>query len=299
MFIIKHRNIFFVITGLVIIVSLFSALFFGLPLGADFTGGILVEVRYDAVRPDASLVTASLDTRITDYSLRDIGGNGYMLRAGNFTPENRAALQDMFSLNGAYGVTIAKLTEVGPTIGAELRNKAVVALILVLFAILLFIAFAFRKVSEPVSSWVYGLIALIALIHDVVVPIGFYAAFAHFFGAQVDTLFVTAALTILGFSIHDTIVVFDRIRENLRRNRESGRREDFEITAGKSIGQTFVRSVNTTVTVLIALLALFFFGPESIQNFSLTLIVGVVAGTYSSIALATPLLVAWEKYRKR
>ena len=235
MFIIKNRNIFFTLTGLVIFVSLASLLFFGLPLGTDFTGGILVEVRYDAVRPDASLVMSSLDTRITEYSLRDIGGNGYMLRAGNLTPESRAALQNVFSLDGAYGATIVKLTEVGPTIGAELRNKAIVALALVLCAILLFIAFAFRKVSEPVSSWMYGFIALIALLHDVIVPVGLYAAFAHFFGAQVDTLFVTAVLTILGFSVHDTIVVFDRIRENLRRNREGGKREDFEMTAGKSI----------------------------------------------------------------
>ena len=205
----------------------------------------------------------------------------------------------MFSLNGVHNATIVKLTEVGPTVGVELRNKAGVALALVLVAILFFIAFAFRKVSQPVSSWVYGFIALITLCFDVLVPVGFFAFLGSITGAQVDVLFVTAVLTVLGYSVHDTIVVFDRTRENLRLNKEDNRKEDFSDTAGRALNQTLVRSVNTSLTTATVLLALFFFGPESTQDFALTLLVGIIAGTYSSICLATPLLVAWERYRAK
>jgi preprotein translocase SecF subunit len=137
----------------------------------------------------------------------------------------------------------------------------------------------------------------VTLVHDIIIPVGFYAALGHFAGAQVDTLFVTAVLTVLGFSIHDTIVVFDRVRENLRVNHEKGRKEPFEEVAGRSLNQTFVRSINTSLTVLLTLLILFFFGPASTRDFALTLLVGIIAGTYSSIFLATPLLVTVEKWR--
>jgi preprotein translocase subunit SecF len=133
---------------------------------------------------------------------------------------------------------------------------------------------------------------------DVIVPVGFYAALGHFFGAQVDTLFVTAILTVLGFSIHDTIVVFDRTRENLRINADRNPKEPFEEVAGRSLNQTFVRSINTSLTVLITLLVLFFIGPASTKDFALTLLVGIIAGTYSSVFLATPLLVSVEQWRK-
>lgn len=300
MLIVKNRLIFFAVTGAIILGALISLFAYGLRLGTDFTGGTLVEVRYAAERPDTKSLSQSLDSvGFEGYSLREAGSNGYILRAGALSNDMRGSLNTAFSENGSYPATIDRLTEVGPTIGLELRNKALIALALVLLCILLFIAFAFRKVSRPVSSWIYGLIALITLVHDVIVPVGFYAALGHFWGAQVDTLFVTAVLTVLGFSVHDTIVVFDRVRENLRVNAERNRREDFEETAGRSLNQTFVRSVNTSLTVLVTLLVLFFIGPESTRNFSLTLLVGIIAGTYSSIFLATPLLVVWEKARRK
>ena len=236
------------------------------------------------------------DAGFKGFSLRESGTDGYILRSALLTDEQRNNLPAIFSYQGGTA-HIEQLTEVGPTIGLELRNKALIALGLVLLCILLFIAFAFRKVSQPVSSWVYGLIALVTLIHDVIVPVGFFAALGHFHGAQVDTLFVTAILTVLGFSIHDTIVVFDRTRENLRINHDRNRKEPFEETAGRSLSQTFVRSVNTSLTVLITLLILFFIGPASTRDFALTLLVGIIAGTYSSIFLATPLLVTVEKWR--
>lgn len=295
MIIVRHKAWFFALTGVIVLAALISLFTFGLHLGSDFTGGTLVQVTYPGERPAPQLVQRALDgAGIKNYSIRETGTKDYIVRSGNLTELQRAGLPEILSAGDAYRGQIVQLTEVGPTIGTELRNKALIALTLVLLCILLFIAFAFRKVSEPVSSWVYGLIALVTLVHDVIVPVGFYAALGHFLGAQVDTLFVTAVLTVLGFSIHDTIVVFDRVRENLRVNHERGKRENFADTAGRSLNQTFVRSINTSLTVLITLLVLFFIGPASTRDFALTLLVGIIAGTYSSVFLATPLLVTWS-----
>jgi len=166
---------------------------------------------------------------------------------------------------------------------------------LVVFCIITFIAFAFRGVSKPVQSWKYGVVAIITLLHDILLPLGLFAVLGHFFGAEVDALFIVALLTILGISINDTIVVFDRIRENLRLNEERNKREEYEEVVGRSIIQTLARSINTSLTVIIVLISLYFLGPVATQNFALTLIVGMVAGTYSSIFLASPLLVAWDR----
>lgn len=291
MFIVSHRNWFFALTGLFVVAALISLATFGLHLGIDFTGGTLAEVSYNGARPSANAITQQLtDAGFKDFSLREQGTNGYALRAQTLTNEERANLAAYFS-NQSSAAHVDSLNEIGPTIGAELRNKSYIAVGLVLLCILLFIAFAFRKVSRPVSSWWYGLIALITLLHDVVIPVGFFAALGHYAGAEVDTLFVTAVLTVLGFSIHDTIVVFDRTRENLRLNQDKNRKEDFAETAGRSLNQTLVRSLNTSLTVLITLLILYFIGPASTKDFALTLLVGIIAGTYSSIFLATPLLV--------
>lgn len=294
MFIVTYRNIFFALTGALVLASLVAVAIFGLPLGIDFTGGTLVQVGYSGQRTDATAVTAALDEAgIRGYSLRESGGSGYILRAPALSDAQRGELAAMFS-SEAGTARIEQLSEVGPTVGMELRNKAFIAVAAVMLCILLFIAFAFRKVSQPVSSWLYGLIALVTLLHDVVVPLGFFALLAYLTGAQVDTLFVTAMLTILGYSVHDTIVVFDRVRENLRLNHERNRKEPFEETAGHALRQTIARSVNTSFTTLLALAALYFLGPASTQVFALTLLVGIIAGTYSSIALATPLLVVAE-----
>ena len=298
MIIIRHRKIFFVITGALIALSLIALAVYGLRLSIDFTGGTLVEVSYHGGRPPTAELDVSLKKAgFTDYSLREAGKNDVMLRTGSISNAERGALTTAFSVNGKYPATVNQLSEIGPTIGAELRQKALISIGVVMLCILLFIAFAFRKVSLPVSSWIYGLVALVTLVHDVIVPVGFFALLGFVTGASVDTLFVTAILTVLGFSIHDTIVVFDRTRENLRLNHEKGRKEDFAETAGRSLSQTFTRSINTSLTVVITLLILFFLGPASTRDFALTLLVGIIAGTYSSIFLATPLLVTIEKYR--
>jgi preprotein translocase subunit SecF len=311
MFIIKHRNTFFALTSAIVALSLFSIFYFGLHLGIDFTGGTLAQISYDLpapagarnaggqtgdVRPPAEVLIRNLeDAGFEGFSLRETGESGYTLRAQSLTPEQRDNLTSFFSYqNGSAQVD--ELTEIGPTIGTELRNKSLLAIALVLLCILLFIAFAFRKVSKPVSSWMYGLMAIVGLAHNIIVTLGFFALLGSLTGAQVDTLFVTAILTVLGFSVHDTIVVFDRVRENLRINQERNKREDFAETAGRSLGQTFVRSINTSLTVLFTLAVLYVVGPASTRDFSLTLLVGIVAGTYSSLFLATPLLVTVERY---
>jgi preprotein translocase subunit SecF len=300
MIIVKHRTVFFIITGLIILVSFASTFIWGLKLSTDFTGGTLVEVTYPEGRPASGDLSASLNSAgYSGYSLREAGEKDYILRSPELTEAERNALPAALSIGSTTQASITQYTQVGPVIGTELRRKAFISVSLVLLCILLFIAFAFRKVSQPVSSWVYGAIALITLLHDVVVPVGFFAALGHFAGAEVDTLFVTAVLTVLGFSVHDTIVVFDRVRENLAINKERGRKEPFEETAGRALNQTFVRSVNTSLTVLITLLILFFLGPASTRDFALTLLVGIIAGTYSSIALATPLLVVSERWFAR
>lgn len=292
MFIITYRNIFFALTGILVAASAVALVVFGLNIGTDFTGGSLVEVRYEE-RPSSESVQASLVTAgLESVSVRGAGDNSYIVRAAPLSPAAREALPSAFS-----GGSIERLTDIGPTIGAELRTKALLAMSLVILCIVLYVAFVFRKVSEPVSSWVYGFIVIVTLLHDVIVPVGAFAFFGWLWGAQVDVLFVTAILTVLGFSVHDTIVVFDRVRENLRLNQENNRKEDFALVAGRSIEQTFVRSVNTSVTVLISLLALFFLGPAATQDFALTLIIGIVAGAYSSIAVAIPLLVAVAKWQ--
>jgi len=299
MFIVKNRNIIFILTGIVLAAALASLAVFGLKAGIDFTGGTLVEVSYESIRTSPDVVSESLRAAgLEEFSLRESGESGYTLRTGELTDTQREFLAAMFTI-GDNTAHIDQLSEIGPTIGTELRNKAFLALSLVLVCILFFIAFAFRKVSKPISSWVYGAIALVTLCFDVLVPVGFFAFLGHLTGAQVDTLFVTAVLTILGYSVHDTIVVFDRTRENLRINEERNRKESFDETAGRALGQTFVRSMNTSVTTIIVLAALYALGPDSTKDFSLTLLVGIVAGTYSSIFLATPLLVAFEKWRRR
>lgn len=300
MFVIKYRKIFFIISAVVIGLSVFAVSFFGLQLGIDFTGGSITEVSYPDGRPAKTELMGRLDTLpIGGYSLRETGENGYILRTRDLSEEERVGVLKILSINETNQVVEERFNSIGPIIGVELRNKAFVAIAIVMLAIILFIAFAFRKVSEPVSSWKYGLIAVIALLHDIIVPVGVFAVLGQVVSAEVDVLFVMALLAILGYSVNDTIVVFDRVRENLRINRDLNIREEFELTVGKSLNQTYMRSINTSLTTLFVLLSLFFIGSEITQNFALVLLTGVIAGTYSSIFLAAPLLVVVEKWSRR
>lgn len=292
MIVITYRNIFFGLISAVALVSIAMLFVFGLNIGTDFKGGSLVEIAYTERPSQENLAQSLTDAGLESVSIRAAGDTSYVVRAAPLTPLAREKLP-----TATLGGTIEKLSDIGPSIGSELRSKAMIAVSLVVLCIVLYIAFVFRAVSKPISSWWYGLITVVTLLHDIAIPLGAFAVFGYLWGAQVDALFVTAILTVLGYSVHDTIVVFDRTRENLRLNQESNRKEDFELVAGRSIEQTFTRSINTSMTTLVALGALFFLGPVSTQDFALTLIVGIIAGTYSSIALATPLLVTVAKWQ--
>ncbi len=299
MFVIKYRKIFYIISGILVGLSILSLIFWGLNFGIDFTGGSLLEVSYQNGLPQMSDLQSNLDKlQLGQYSIRPVGDTGYILRTKTLTEENRLAVIQALS-SQSMTPEIKHFDSIGPILGEELRGKAVTSIVLVILAIVIFITFAFRKVSEPVSSWKYGLVAVIALLHDVIVPVGFFSIFGHFYGFEADTLFVTAILVILGFSVHDTIVVFDRTRENLRLNKEDNTKKPFDQIVGESISQTFTRSINTSLTVVLSLVVLYILGAEATHDFSLVMLVGVIAGTYSSIFIGSPLLVTLEKWQSR
>lgn len=271
----------------------------GLSPGIDFKGGSIIEVEYTE-RPTVEAVNTALSgLPLGSYSVRETGERGYIIRTDELSPEIHSVVMTALSDSGKVSLTEKRFNSIGPVLGKEAIEKSWMSISLVLLAIILFITFAFRKVSRPVSSWKYGLIAIVALGHDVLIPTGVFAVLGHYAGFEIDTLFVTALLVVLGFSIHDTIVVFDRVRENLRRNTEYHEKKQFDTIVGESINQTFVRSINTSLTTLIAIAVLYTFGPDATKHFSLTLLIGIIAGTYSSIFIGSPLLVTWQKWQDK
>jgi preprotein translocase subunit SecF len=302
MFIVNHRKIFFILSAILVVSSIVAPFVFGVHFSTDFLGGSILEISYvnQGDMPSIENASKSLSSlSLGEFSLRPSGTNHLVLRSREITPVEKNAIESALSQNGKFQIKEERFNAVGPTVGAGLVHKSYIAISLVILCIVLFITFAFRKVSEPVSSWKYGLATVIALAHDVIIPTGIYIVFGKYFGAEVDLLFVTALLAILGYSVHDTIVVFDRVRENLRHNIEYRSKENFEETVGKSVSQTMGRSINTSLTIFLTLLALYFVGSDSTRNFAFTLLIGVLAGTYSSIFVASPLLVTLEKLQKK
>ena len=244
-------------------------------------------------RPAPETIRENLDNlNIGNYILTPSGDSRYILKARDLTPVEKTDVLNAFTTDNLNGAKEERFNSIGPVVGTQLRNKAVTAIVVVIICIVLFITFAFRKVSRPVASWKYGFATIVALAHDVIIPTGVFVTWIHFRGGEIDLLFVTALLAILGYSVHDTIVVFDRVRENLRVGTGG---ESFLETVGKSVTQTFGRSINTSLTIFLALVALYFIGGESTKDFAFVLLVGVIAGTYSSIFVASPLLVTLER----
>ncbi|TSC83645.1 MAG: preprotein translocase subunit SecF [Parcubacteria group bacterium Gr01-1014_17] len=299
MYIITHRKLFYILSGILVVASFATLLLLGLNLGIDFKGGALLEVGYADSRPEKAEIEKTLASIDAYASVRPVGESGFIIRLRELTEDEHRALLTALSFGGAHQAAEVRFDSIGPLLGREAALKSLLAIALVIICIVLFITFAFRKVSEPVSSWKYGVITIVALLHDVLIPVGVFAYLGHSAGVELDTLFVTALLVVLGFSVHDTIVVFDRVRENLRLARENRSQESFDVIVGKSVSQTVTRSVNTSLTTIIALVVLYFVGPVSTQYFSLALIIGIIAGTYSSICIASPLLVTVEKWRAR
>ncbi len=297
MWIIRNRNIFFAIAALLVGASVLAIGAFGIRPSIEFTGGTLLEVGYADSVGDKASIEKNLDMlSLGAYSLRPFGDDAYLLRVREIEQGELSAIVTAFQVEGVSAPELRRQNTVGPTIGAELQNKAFAALAVVIALTIIYVAFAFRHVSEPVSSWKYGFIAIVTLIHDVTIPAGIFAIIGHYYGtAEADVLFVTALLTILGYSVNDTIVIFDRIRENLKKNQDDNVEESFDEVVGHSLEQTFVRSFNTSFTVLIVVVAILLFGGSATYYFALALTAGVVAGTYSSLFLAAPLLVLLER----
>jgi preprotein translocase subunit SecF len=310
MFVVKNRKIFYTLSIILVVVSIVALSVWGLTLGIDFKGGSSIEFAYTANMPSLDTVKAQIDTLNFSpsikgsYSVTPFGSDGYVLNLRTITEGERTqlvgAITGTVASSASSTVEFKKFNSVGPALGKEAEVKSLISIVLVLLCIVLFITFAFRKVSEPVSSWRYGVISIIGLCHNIIIPAGVFAILAHFYpGYEVDTLFVTAILVIIGFSIHDTIVVFDRVRENLRNSNASKTKKGFVEVVGASISQTFVRSVNTSLTTLIAILVVYLIGPVATKNFALVLFIGIFFGTYSSIFIASNLLVTVDAWKNK
>lgn len=318
MFAITYRKVFLAITAVIMLGSALIVLTLGLKPGIDFTGGALTEVVYETVPTQAEIEVGLEPLALGGISVRetmaDDGRSGYIIRTRNLADEERAALDEIISAVGQEA-DIIRYTSIGPVIGEELKDKAGWAVFGVVSIIVLYVAFAFAGIGTPVSSWVYGLITIFVLVHDVLVPTAVMSLLGHFVGSEVDVLFVMAVLAVLGYSVNDTIVVFDRVRENLKLNRTEHRKKHtepgglvreevtytltkpYEEIVGTAVRDTMARSINTSLTTLLALLALYFFGGATTQIFTLMLLVGVIAGTYSSICIASPLVVTYALHK--
>jgi preprotein translocase subunit SecF len=298
MFILKYKKVFLGIAAFLMLASVAAIALFRLNLGIEYIGGSFL--RFTA---DPAITESVLNERLSggydgEYTLQS-DGDSYTLRTQALSEENRISLLEVLSAGQPEQVRVEEFTTVGPTLGSELRSKAVFSIALVVFAITLYIAYAFRYVSAPVSSWKYGFVVMISLLHDILITVGVFAVLGHFLGTEIDSLFLSAILVILGYSINDTVVVFDRIRENLGNTPEEKRAEDFERVVGDSLSQTFVRSINTSVTVIISLIVVYVMTPPSIQQFALALLIGMASGAYSSLFVASPLLTYFNRPEKK
>ncbi len=286
----KFKVLYFILSLLIILPGLYYLTTSGLKLGIDFTGGALLEYSFEKNVDKNILREEIIKEGIEVGSISPTGNTTYIIRTKPLEQVKINTLRD--NLTTKFGkVEEVRVENVGPVIGKELEKKALIALILASITIVIYIAFSFRKMPKPQSSFRFGIAAVVALIHDIVVVVGVFAILGKFLSVEVDTLFVTALLTVIGFSVHDTIVVFDRIRENLLRG--TGRK--FIDVANLAVVQTLGRSLNTSLTVVFVLTALLLFGGETIKWFVVALLVGIISGTYSSIFNATALLVWWEE----
>lgn len=290
--IIGKKNLFFIVSAVIIIPGLLSLILFGLKPGIDFTGGSVLDS--SQTNPNENKIRKILTKdKIKLHSIAILGSDVLIRSDPMMQDIKNKVVADLKKQNPSFKEK--SFQTVGPSIGKETESNAFKAVLIASVAITLYIAFAFRRVSKPVSSWKYGVCAIAALLHDVLVVIGIFSILGFLFKVEVDSLFITALLTVMGFSVHDTIVVFDRIRENLAKNFSLS----FDEVVNNSLLETMNRSLNTSLTVLIVLFALLLFGGESIRWFVAALLVGIISGTYSSIFNASPLLVVWYEWDKK
>lgn len=290
----KYSKIYYIFSGILILASVISLCLFGLKFGIEFAGGSVVELEFEKERPSIEAIQKNLsEFNLGEMILQPIGEREIQLRLKAIDEESHQKILSKLRENFVFQEK--SFTSIGPVIGKELTQKTKTAIILALLSITLYITFAFRKISRPVSSFEYGIASLIALFHDILIPLGIFSILGKFYSVEITIPIIAALLTILGFSVHDTIIIFDRIRENiLKRSFMS-----FEETVNSSLNQTLGRSINTVLTVLIVLFAIFFFGGYTLKYFSLTLIIGITSGAYSSIFIASSLLVSWLKRKEK
>jgi preprotein translocase subunit SecF len=288
----KYRKVFFLVSGILVLGSIIFLAAFGLKFGIDFTGGSILEVEYRESRPSNQEVKddlAGLD--LGEILIQPTGGKGVILRMRETSEDTHQEV--LRRLRGDKELEEVRFEAIGPVIGQEVKEKTKLVIILALVSILLYVTFAFRGVSRPVRSWQYGIATLVALFHDVLIPIGVFAVLGRFYSVEISVPIITALLTVFGYSVNDTVVVFDRIRENLLK-----KNLPFKEAVNESLNQTLSRSVSTSLTTLFVLSAIFFFGGYTLRYFSLALILGIALGTYSSVCLASPILVSWLKWKK-
>jgi preprotein translocase subunit SecF len=286
--IVKHRYLYFAISLVVIIPGLLALLIWGFPLAIDFTGGSLLDITFSGQAPEpAQILAVYAQFGLGDSQVQTSGLQEVIIRSKDMTEDQKTQIVDAMQKEFNQTITVQRFDTVGPSVGREVASRAAGAVGLAAIAIMLYITYAFRGVPH---AFRYGVSAIIAMLHDVAVVVGVEAILGHFLGWEVDSLFLTALLTVIGFSVHDTIVVFDRIRENSN----IYRRLPYETVVNHSVVQTLDRSINTQLTVMFTLLALVLFGGVTIRHFVVTLLVGVFSGTYSSIFNASPILVVWE-----
>ena len=291
----KYYKVYFIFSGILILGSLVCLALFGLNFGIEFTGGSILEIEYKDRKPPTQEIHQTLAPFNLKESIQSTGERGVIIRMGDITEDTKEQLLEKLKEKEEIIEGKTSFELIGPMIGQELKQKTKVVVILALLAIVLYIALAFRRIQRPVKSWQYGIASLLALFHDVLIPIGILSLLGFLYGVQITIPVIVALLTVLGYSINDTVVVFDRIRENLLKRIGV----TYQETVNQSLNQTLTRSVNTSLTTLFVLIAIFFLGGESLKYFALTLILGIVAGTYSSLFLASPILVSWLKWRRQ
>lgn len=294
MFIVKYRKIFFLISALLVAASVLVLMMWGLNFGIDFKGGSLMEIGFKENRPsnqEVKHILGNLD--LGEINVQPTGEKNMILRMKDIDENLHQKILSAIQEIGEFEEL--RFESVGPIIGQELKKKAIYSIVLALVFILLYVALAFRKVSFIVKSYKYGFLAIIALFHDILIVLGVFVVLGHYLNVEIGVAFVAALLAILGYSVNDTIVVFDRVRENLLLVQHH---EEFDKLVGKSLKQTIVRSVNTSLTTVLVLLAVLILGGATIQYFILALIIGILVGTYSSLFIASPLLVSWEMRRR-
>jgi len=277
------------VSGGLVLLSIVLLFTLGLKFGLDFTGGTLMRIKFSN-NIEKTALTEFVNSEFSSSQIISLGGeNEWNIKTKTLTSDEHNLFKD--NLTAKFGeLEESGMMSIGPVVSKSLRTKALTALLIALVAMIAYISLEFRKLPTYLTSWKFGVVAVVALFHDVLIIIGIFVLLGYFLGIEVDTFFVTALLTILGYSVNDTIVIFDKIREESFRSKKS-----FKEVAEESVWSTMGRSINTSMTLLIALLSLLFFGPESLRYFVLALVIGAVVGTYSSIFVASPLLVLWHK----